>query len=113
MKNLTAEKAYALAAYLEIDADDVENSVHELFDTPEGEYLVLTESEADEAWDESLDSYLDDCGVLDSIPENLRRYFNREAWKRDARFDGRGHYLAGYDGEEHDLGAGLVAFRTN
>jgi hypothetical protein len=77
------------------------------------EYAVGTDEEADEAWDQSLDSYLDDCGVLDSMPENLRPYFDREAWKRDARFDGRGHSLASYDGNEMDLSDGFVAFRIN
>jgi hypothetical protein len=77
------------------------------------EYAVGTDEEADEAWDQSLDSYLDDCGVLDSMPENLRPYFDRDAWKRDARFDGRGHSLASYDGNEMDLSDGFVAFRIN
>lgn len=66
----------------------------------DGEYLVLTDEEADDAWDEALDSYLDDC-VLPGLPEHARHYFDRPAWKRDARFDGRGHSLALYDGEEH------------
>lgn len=77
------------------------------------EYAVGTDEEADEVWDQALDSYLDDCGVLDSIPENLRPYFDREAWKRDARHDGRGHALASYDGDEMDLSDGYVAFRIN
>jgi hypothetical protein len=77
------------------------------------EYAVGTDEEADEAWDQSLDSYLDDCGVLDSMPKNLRPYFDREAWKSDARFDGRGHSLASYDGSEMDLSDGFVAFRIN
>ena len=77
------------------------------------EYAIGTDEEADEAWDQSLDSYLDDCGVLDSMPENLRRYFDRDAWKKDARYDGRGHSLASYDGNEMDLNDGFVAFRIN
>lgn len=77
------------------------------------EYAVGTDEEADEAWDQSLDSYLDDCGVLDSMPESLRPYFDREAWKRDAKMNGRGHSLASYDGHEIDLADGYVAFRIN
>jgi len=77
------------------------------------EYAVGTDSEADDAWDQSLDSYLDDCGVLDAIPENLRRYFDRDAWKSDARHDGRGHSLASYDGEEIELSDGFYAYRIN
>jgi hypothetical protein len=77
------------------------------------EYAIGTDAEADEAWDQSLDSYIDDCGLLDSMPENLRRYFDRDAWKSDARHDGRGHSLASYDGEEMDLSDGFYAFRIN
>lgn len=77
------------------------------------EYAVGTGIEANDAWDQSLDSYLDDCGVLDAMPENLRRYFDRDAWKSDARHNGRGHSLSSYDGEELDLNGGFVAFRIN
>jgi hypothetical protein len=77
------------------------------------EYAIGTDAEADDAWDQSLDSYIDDCGLLDSVPENLRRYFDRDAWKSDARYDGRGHSLASYDGDEMELSDGFYAFRIN
>jgi len=64
-------------------------------------YAVMTDSEADQAWDESLDSYLDDC-VLPDLPETARMYFDDEKWKRDARMDGRGHSLNHYDGGEEE-----------
>ncbi len=70
--------------------------------TDDGEYLVLTDEEADEMWDEQLDSYLDEC-VLPELPETARRYFDRDAWKRDARHDGRGHSLSSYDGNEDEV----------
>jgi len=63
------------------------------------EYRVLTDDEADEVWEEALDNYLEEC-VYPDLPENMVRYFDNEAWKRDARFDGRGHALSYYDGEE-------------
>jgi len=63
------------------------------------EYAVMTDSEADKAWDEALDSYIDEC--LD-IPENVRHYFDEEKWKDDARIDGRGHSLNHYDGGEDE-----------
>ena len=73
----------------EIDGDDYRN-----------DYLVLTDSEADKKWEEALDSYLEEC-VYDTIPDWIKGYFDEEAWKRDARMDGRGHSLATYDGHEH------------
>ena len=63
------------------------------------EYTVMTDSEADKAWDESLDSYLDEC-VLPDLPETARMYFDEERWKDDARIDGRGHSLSSYDSVE-------------
>ena len=73
-----------------------------------GEYLVLTDAEADKAWNESLENYLDEC-----YPGSDSPYFNREAWKRDARMDGRGHSLSPYDGVEIELEGDLYAYRTN
>jgi hypothetical protein len=110
----------ALAAELHVDPSEIDEERHDHYGLTvlshgRAEYAVGTDSEADEAWDQSLDSYLDDCGVgvLDSIPENLRSYFDRDAWKSDARHDGRGHALASYDGDEMELSGGLVAFRIN
>jgi len=65
------------------------------------DYYVLTDSEADEKWDESLDSYLEEC-VYPDLPESMRFYFDDEKWKRDARIDGRGHSLSSYDGNENE-----------
>lgn len=76
------------------------------------EYAVGTDAEADEAWDQALDSYLDDC-VLPDLPETARRYFDRDAWKSDARHDGRGHAIASYDSNELELSGGFYAFRIN
>ena len=65
-------------------------------------YLILTEEEAEELHEGSLDSYLEDV-ILSEMPEHLRHYFDEEKWKRDARFDGRGHALSSYDGIEHEV----------
>jgi hypothetical protein len=74
-------------------------------------YAICTEEEADEAWEESLDSYLEDC-IYPDLPGNLKFYFDDEKWKNDAHFDGRGHALSSYDGYEIDI-ADLVMFRIN
>lgn len=108
----------ALAEELGEDPADITEESHDCYGLKvlshgRAEYAIGTDSEADEAWDQALDSYLDDCGVLDSIPENLRRYFDCDAWKSDARHDGRGHALASYDGDEMELQDGYVAFRIN
>lgn len=85
------------------DLDDIE--FERSYVTVQGtEYLAGTDSEMDEKWDEDLESYIDDC-VIGCIGDKhardmLETYFDREAWKRDARMDGRGNSLNRYDGGE-------------
>lgn len=66
----------------------------------DAEYLVVTDDEADALWDEDLDNYIDECL---EIPGHLKNYFDREAWKRDARVEGRAHSLNRYDGREDSV----------
>lgn len=79
------------------------------------EYLVLTDEEADQAWDESLENYIDEC-VLPELPRSYRQYFDCEKFKADCSYDGRGHTLASYDGEELEEtvdGTTYFIYRTN
>jgi hypothetical protein len=82
------------------DDDDDEQSIY--FDG--GEFWILNETEREEAWDASLQSYLDEC-ILPELPSVAQMYFDEEAWKQDARFDGCGHALNGYDGVELEASA--------
>jgi len=66
------------------------------------EYRVLDDDERETAYEESLDSCLDD-GCVEGADGP---YFDREAWKKDARMDGAGHFLACYDGNENEFSAG-------
>lgn len=82
----------------EYDTDDYNN-----------DYLILTDAEADDKWDEELDNYIEECITpeIDKIAEgqgNLSYYikFDEEMWKRDAKMDGRGHSLSRYDGHENE-----------
>lgn len=95
-----SKKVLALAKHLEIDPSDIEEK-NDIFEAERAEYMILTDREADEKWDEALDSYLEDC-VYPELPEQFRCYFDDEKWKRDARMDGRGHSLSSYDGEEYE-----------
>lgn len=114
---ITDPKFLALAAHLGVDPDTIENEHGDTYTSTEepGEYLVLTDEEADQMWDEQLESYIDDC-ILPQLPEAYRNYFDHEAWKRDARHDGRGHSLSSYDGNEHEEkidGVWYFIYRTN
>lgn len=73
-----------------------------MFSIGRAEYLVLDESEKETRWDDCLESFLDD-GCIEGADSP---YFDREAWKRDARYDGAGHALSGYDGSEIECTVG-------
>jgi hypothetical protein len=98
------EKMTALAQYENIDVLEVVQTTYcnDLFTACGREYLVLTDEEADDAWEEYLDNYIDEY-VLPEMPDHLRRYFDEEAFKDDAKMDSRGHSLSRYDGCEYDV----------
>lgn len=91
----------ALRQHLGLTADEIsEVSGDGPFEINGEEYLVLTDDEADSAFRDSLESYIDDV-VLPEIPEAYRTYFDSEAFIRDVELsDGRGPTLATYDGAE-------------
>ena len=94
---------YAPADVDEILTNDQIYGYGQGFEFDGAEYVIMLDDEADLAWDEALQSYLDEC-VLPELPDgNLRNYFDEEAWKRDAKHDGRGHALNHYDGSEYEL----------
>jgi hypothetical protein len=64
------------------------------------EYLILSDDDADAAFDDYLEQMLDEPGM---VPGADGSYFDRAAWKRDAKMDGRGSSLASYDGHEHEF----------
>lgn len=99
----------ALAQHLGVDVEEIDCIRGSTFKTGREEYLVITDEEGDELWDEQLENYIDECL---EIPDSVKPYFDREKWKADARNDGRGHSLAGYDGEEHSQNDFYI-FRTN
>ena len=84
-------------------------------DEEPGEYRVLDESEREQAADEALESYIDECiieqakaeardnAALASLIRTLSDHFDRASWKQLALdSDGYGHTLASYDGEERE-----------
>ncbi len=101
------EAARALASHLNCRWTEIEECAWkhygnmDVFTAEGGEYAVGTDEEADAAWDEALDSYIDEC-IMTELREPLSNYFDRKAWKCDARMDGRGHALSSYDGNEYD-----------
>ena len=83
-----------------------------VLDGETGEYAIGTDSECDDAWEESLDNYIDEC-IIPELPESMVNYFDDESWKRDAKYDGRGHSLSSYDGNEIELDDDLFMYRIS
>jgi hypothetical protein len=99
-------KVLALAAHFKVSPDTISecrfgNDLYECEDEP-GEYLVLTDEEADKAFHESVENYVEEC-ILGEIPEAYRAYFDTEKYINDVRMgDGRGPTLAICDGAEEE-----------
>lgn len=91
-----AELAAAFVRMLDLSEDDLQDiEINDARATVQGvEYIAGDDSEMDSEWDSELDNYLDEW------EESKSPYFDTEAWKRDARMDGRGHALNRYNGDE-------------
>lgn len=105
-----------LALMMHLDDFDASVTVHRNGQLGVGnrEWLVLTDSEADDAYERQLDNYINECL---EIPDHIRNYFDEEKWKHDARIDGsRGQSLSSYDGDENYESTNegtFYIFRTN
>lgn len=110
-RDWTDEENKEVADVIEL-LNDINNLYDETFETDGGEYMVLTDDEADQAWEESLDSYIEECIYPEFQNETLKNYFDEDAWKNDARHDGRGHSLNSYDGNEEESN-GFYIYRIN
>ena len=100
IQELKEEREDAIQA-IKDDLECIVNDYDNTYSYYNEEYMVLTDSEADDAEDEELDNYIEEC-IMPELPDHLRNYFDDEAWKRDAHMDGRGHSLATYDGCEYE-----------
>ncbi len=87
---------------------DIEQSRYDdcTFDVDGETWLVCDDDEKEERWDAALESYLDE-GCVDGADSP---YFDRERWKNDARIDGDGHTLSGYDGNVNEFNDGKEWF---
>ena len=114
------EKIKALSRQLELNFCKIKDKIQvydeeQYFIYGNAAYLVLTEEEADAKWEDTLNSYIEEC-ILPELPEHFINYFDEEKWKRDARCDGRGHALARYDGNEYEQqvdGVWYYIYRTD
>jgi hypothetical protein len=126
------EKSEAFSAYIGCEVQETrEDNVFEPLEEP-GEYLVLTDEEADEKakeyirdslWAFNVDFLMNFCDALDE--PSARKAFSKmqeklceganelvyalvkerfDEFVQDAiQCDGRGHFLSHYDGEENEI----------
>lgn len=100
---ITNERIIALTQHLDCEANELtEDYNDQIINLGDAQYLVVTDDEANDLWEEDLNNYIDDC-IVPELPEQYQSYFDYEAWKRDARMDGRAHSLARWDGKEHEV----------
>ena len=141
-KQETTDRASTLASFLGIDPEDVQEATYgdHAYDADGGEWLVLTDEEADEAardairesvWafrPEFVAGYVPegiDADTLQAIQGERCEDANApilalieagagfDDFAADAiGADGRGHFLSHYDGEEREAGEFYI-FRTN
>ena len=83
------------------ELESIVNDYDNVYSYYNEEYTVVTDDEADDLWEDELVNYIEQC-ILPEVPEFIQNYFDEEAWKRDARMDGRGHAISRYDGYEYD-----------
>lgn len=130
-------RVLALAKFLGTDAEDAANQIDS------GDYLVCTDEEADSRTADAIEELLwafrpsflwsttgIDAEVFEAIQKNDRCEYNNPAIlsiiratcglasfvKLAIQADGRGHFLAGYDGEENAEtidGEKLFIYRNN
>lgn len=85
--------------------DEFENSYDDYYSYGNQEYLVLTDSEANDAAYNSVMSIWEDCYLTKEVKQQLgflENYIDLAAATEDAiKADGRGHTLASYDGHEY------------
>lgn len=104
-EKITDEKIVALMLQLNITIAEAILDIKKSKYSPhtycygEEEYLVMTDEEANNLFEEELDNFI--CEVMyTEIPEQYHKYINIELYKEDEKSVGRENYLANYDCNE-------------
>lgn len=101
------ERRNALAAYLNIDPSEISNTYYYEFETPEGDYYVVTEEEAEELAKEDIRSLYDDLG-LDSFTDYFRDWIIMNAldndWFEEAVRESMEYYVEDIEDEASSMG---------
>lgn len=101
------ERINALAEYLGIDTSEISNTYDYEYETPEGDYLVVTEDEAEELAKEDIRNLFDELG-LESFTSSFRDWIIMNAldneWFEDAVRESYEAYVEDIEDEASSMG---------
>lgn len=101
------ERIQALAEYLGIDPSEISNIYYNEFETPEGDYLVVDEGEAEELAKEDIRNLYDDLG-LDSFTPDFKDWIIMNAldneWFEDVLKESFEGYVEDIEDEASSMG---------
>lgn len=101
------DRINALAEYLNIDPSEISNTYDYEYETPEGDYYVVTEYEAEELAKEDIRSLYDDLG-LDSFAPDFKDWIIMNAldneWFEDAIKESYEYYVEDIEDEASSMG---------
>jgi hypothetical protein len=102
----TGERIQALATYLDIDPSEISNTYGNEFETPEGDYLVVDEDEAEQLARDDIENLFDELG-LDSFTPDFRDWIIMNAldndWFEDAVRESYESYVDDIEYEGDDI----------
>lgn len=76
------DRINALAEYLDIEPSEISNIYNYEYETPEGDYLVVDESEAEELARDDIENFIDELGI-ESFTEEFRYWIENNALNTD------------------------------
>lgn len=101
------DRINALAAYLNIDPSEISNTYDYEYETPEGDYYVVTEEEAEELAKEDIRNLYDDLG-LESFTSSFRDWIIMNAldndWFEEAVRESYESYVEDIEDEASSMG---------
>ena len=101
------DRINALAAYLNIDPSEISNIYDYEFETPDGDYLVVDEDEAEALAKEDIENLFDDLG-LDSFTSDFKDWIIMNAldneWFEDAIRESYEYYVEDIEDEASSMG---------
>lgn len=101
------ERIQALAEYLGIDASEISNIYDYEYETPEGDYLVVTEYEARELAEDDIRNFIDELGI-DGFTPGFKDWIIMNAldndWFEEAVRESYEYYVEDIEDEASSMG---------